>query len=124
MDEIRFISCFNRIHYNFRVELIRRRLFELFFSMILSPISWFISAEITIQRYRSVIYCVCFSILNVLITVTNSVCMLTFKVSFFINLYSEFRLENWILDVYSPIYCSLHIVPGFSIQISARDTRR
>jgi hypothetical protein len=54
--------------------------------MVLSPIAWFISSELSVQRYRSVIYCICFSLLNILITTTNSVCMLAFKVCFWIRI--------------------------------------
>ncbi|KAI6171238.1 Solute carrier family 2, facilitated glucose transporter member 1 [Aphelenchoides bicaudatus] len=53
--------------------------FIITFGMVLSPIAWFISSELSVQRYRSVVYCICFSLLNILITLTNSVCMLAFK---------------------------------------------
>jgi hypothetical protein len=90
--------------------------------MILSPISFFISAELCVQRYRSVIYCVCFSLLNILITLTNSICMLTFKVGFYRSIFLIDALENWIDYVHSSLYNPVHIFAHISIQLFARDT--
>jgi MFS family permease len=41
------------------------------FGMVLGPMSWFVGPELVAQRHRSTVFCLCYAINNVLITVTN-----------------------------------------------------
>ncbi|KAI6184506.1 Solute carrier family 2, facilitated glucose transporter member 1 [Aphelenchoides bicaudatus] len=54
-------------------------LYVIVFGMVLSPICWFISSELCTQRYRAMIFIVCFGFLNVFITIANFICLVLFE---------------------------------------------
>ncbi|KHN73396.1 Solute carrier family 2, facilitated glucose transporter member 10 [Toxocara canis] len=39
--------------------------------MVLGPMSWFLGPELVPQRHRSSLFCLCYGINNILITITN-----------------------------------------------------
>uniref|UniRef100_A0A0N5A854 MFS domain-containing protein n=1 Tax=Syphacia muris TaxID=451379 RepID=A0A0N5A854_9BILA len=51
--------------------LVAMGFFIVVYSMVIGPMSWFISSELVHQRHRSTVFCLCFTVGNILIAVTN-----------------------------------------------------
>ncbi|VDD96639.1 unnamed protein product [Enterobius vermicularis] len=59
--------------------------FIIVYSMVVGPMSWFIASELVPQRHRSTVFCLCFTVGNILIAATNFVSIPLYEVSFMLK---------------------------------------